>query len=950
MKHFKPNHTRLAISLVSILSILAALLLLTGAIIHAQSGGNYDLAWWTVDSGGGSLSGNGYALSGTAGQPDAGIMEDDGYKLSGGFWGGVAHTGYTAPTAAFSASPLTGTPPLDVQFTDQSTGDIVAWTWDFGDGGVSGARHPLHQYTYPGAYTVTLTVTGPGGSDTETKVGYITALPDGIPTCEIDDVFPNPVTQHPTQTLYFNGNCFDNDADEGGAYMVTHRWRSDIDGLLNTAEDFSIPASEISAGVHVISLQGQDDEGEWSPEVTRTLTVESLPLENVRTLILVNHQKLESLYSVSEAAQVMDKLDELAAHDRVGGLVVPVEEDAAVAAAYAAWDADPTSTVGANAVAEAIKALVDAQWSVYPDLEYLVIVGDDHVVPFHRVLDQTRYPEHHYRRVSITSTVGAALHGDMTLTDDYYADAVPTIPDTPRWDGHDLYIPDLGVGRLIETPDEIVAQIDIFLAGDEIAADEALVSGYGFVRDGAWAMCGALNDDGLVTDCDLIGGSWDADDFGRVLNTRHDVVSINGHANHYVISTPLSRPWNGEWVYSSDIVNATADHARAIFYTLGCHSGLNVPPTNPYEPLDTAQALIQQQANYVANTGYGWGYIFSVGLSEQLMLDFTERLVYGQSATLGQALAGAKQEYYLDEGHFGYYDEKILIESTLYGLPMYRYNTPATATRRQPGAQATVVKEEMSVLGDGLTVNSLSYQFPALLAESTDDGLYYTLGGLAHASDGEPIQPKYTADLSFPGTKAHGAVFKGGVYTDVASFDPVVEQAITETATLAEPDFDAPGWYPSQVHHLNRLERGDRLVTLLGQFNASSETERVYDELSFDVYYHTASDDWTAPSVASVNSGLEGNTATVTVDASDPSGIEAIIVTHTAGGGAWDSVDLTQSGSLWTAGFSADGDTEFFVQVVDKAGNVAVQDNDGKYFKLGESLFTIYLPLVMRSH
>ncbi|MGD9099738.1 MAG: C25 family cysteine peptidase, partial [Anaerolineae bacterium] len=622
---------------------------------------------------------------------------------------------------------------------------------------------------------------------------------------------------------------------------------------------------------------------------------------------------------------------------------------AAVADAYAAWDAVPTSTVRANIVAEAIKTLVDEQWSVYPDLEYLVIVGDDRVVPFHRVLDQTRYPEHHYRRVSITSTVGAALHDDMTLTDDYYADAVPTIPDNPRWDGHDLYIPDLGVGRLIETPDEIVAQIDAFLADDEIAADDALVSGYGFVQDAAWAICDVLNDDGFATDCSLIGGSWGADDFIRgVLDTRHDVVSINGHANHYVIGTPLGRPWNDEWVYSSDIVNATADHARTVFYTLGCHSGLNVPPTNPYEPLDTAQALIQQQANYVANTGYGWGYVTSVGLSEQLMLDFGKRLVYGQSATVGQALAGAKQEYYLNEGHFGYYDEKILIESTLYGLPMYRYNTPTTSTRQQPNSQATVVEEQVRALGDGLTVNGLSYQFPALLAESTEVGLYYTLGGLAHASDGEPIQPKYTADLSFPGTKAHGVVFKGGVYTDVASFDPVVEQAITETATLAEPDFDAPDWYPSQVHHLNRLERGDRLVTLLGQFNPQSQTERVYDQLSFDIYYHTSSDDWTAPSVTRISSGLEGNTATVTVDASDPSGIEAIIVTHTDGGGAWDSVDLTQSEDSWTESFEANDDTRFFVQLVDKAGNVAVQDNDGKYFRLGEGLSAaIYLPLVM---
>lgn len=85
----------------------------------------------------------------------------------------IAPPGFVAPSATFTASPLTGAAPLEVHFTDQSTGDIVAWTWHFGDGGISGARHPLHVYEFPGTYTVSLTVSGPAGSDTETKTNYI---------------------------------------------------------------------------------------------------------------------------------------------------------------------------------------------------------------------------------------------------------------------------------------------------------------------------------------------------------------------------------------------------------------------------------------------------------------------------------------------------------------------------------------------------------------------------------------------------------------------------------------------------------------------------------------------------------------------------------------------------------------------------------------------------------
>lgn len=77
--------------------------------------------------------------------------------------------------AGFTASPRSGTVPLEVQFTDQSTGDITDWEWDFDNDGTvdSTEQNPTHTYAAVGEYTVSLTVTGPDGSDTETKVDYI---------------------------------------------------------------------------------------------------------------------------------------------------------------------------------------------------------------------------------------------------------------------------------------------------------------------------------------------------------------------------------------------------------------------------------------------------------------------------------------------------------------------------------------------------------------------------------------------------------------------------------------------------------------------------------------------------------------------------------------------------------------------------------------------------------
>ena len=79
-----------------------------------------------------------------------------------------------APVAAFSATPLSGTAPLTVQFTDESTNTPTSWSWDFGDGETSTSQNPSHTYTLTGTFTVELTATNATGSDDEIKTGYIT--------------------------------------------------------------------------------------------------------------------------------------------------------------------------------------------------------------------------------------------------------------------------------------------------------------------------------------------------------------------------------------------------------------------------------------------------------------------------------------------------------------------------------------------------------------------------------------------------------------------------------------------------------------------------------------------------------------------------------------------------------------------------------------------------------
>ena len=78
-------------------------------------------------------------------------------------------------TADFSADLTTVNAGSLVTFTDTSTGTPTSWNWDFGDGSTHATtQNPTHIYTVAGTYTVTLIATNGYGSDTETKVNYIT--------------------------------------------------------------------------------------------------------------------------------------------------------------------------------------------------------------------------------------------------------------------------------------------------------------------------------------------------------------------------------------------------------------------------------------------------------------------------------------------------------------------------------------------------------------------------------------------------------------------------------------------------------------------------------------------------------------------------------------------------------------------------------------------------------
>ncbi|HRU80427.1 MAG TPA: DUF3344 domain-containing protein [Methanolinea sp.] len=155
-----------------------------------------------------------------------------------------------APVADFTpASPVTGDKPLTVEFTDASTGSITTWDMDFGDGSPhgSGPGPWSHTYTARGTYDVSLTVTGPGGSDTKTKTGHIQVME---PAPNVDFTF-SPASGVEPLTVNFN-------ATNSGGAVTSWKWEYSADGTtwtqFATTEDASFTFSN----------------GTWSVRVTAT--------------------------------------------------------------------------------------------------------------------------------------------------------------------------------------------------------------------------------------------------------------------------------------------------------------------------------------------------------------------------------------------------------------------------------------------------------------------------------------------------------------------------------------------------------------------------------------------------------------------------------------------------------------------------------------------------------
>ena len=461
-----------------------------------------------------------------------------------------------------------------------------------------------------------------------------------------------------------------------------------------------------------------------------------------------------------------------------------------------------------------------------PGLQNVVIVGDDDVVPFARIPDLTNVSnESDYTGDVLAVNSEDALLGSVitsnVLSDNPYG-AFHPVP----WLDHQLYVPNVAVGRLVETPDQIIGQLTQFQQfNGELDPKSALTTGYDFLSDGAAKVADSL--DGIVgagNDTRLINGTWTSADLASHFNNATPVpgiASINAHYDHHRLL-----PGAGNTTGDESDLYTTQNIVRSpvspqilpgeVLFSMGCHAGLNVSDAFAGTPsADQAQLLLdwpqafadQGAAVYVGNTGYGYGDTDTVAYSEQLMSNFAARLA--GSMSIGQALTFAKQDYYGSLAQYQTYDEKVLSETAFYGLPMYRIGArPApvgvTAAAPNHALTASATPPSLPFTTDaitGLPAVNLGLTPAFTKVDLGADGAYYTIDGNSEATSGRPILPLTSIDLppGASGKAAHGIIVTAMTSSDQTNFQQAFSQPVVDQTIPVDPVAEP---FPATIHNL----------------------------------------------------------------------------------------------------------------------------------------------------
>jgi PKD repeat protein len=164
-----------------------------------------------------------------------------------------------------------GAAPLSVTFTATAAGGTspYSYNWNFGDGNSSASQNPSHQYTCPGSFQPSLTVTDAGGHSSTVSLTAISVTGNcGSGTLVTVKATGTPLTGSVPLTCDFTGSA------SGGTAPYTFAWNYG-DGGTGTGQ--SVTHTYYSTGTFTVGLNVTDSAGHHAAPYTLTVTVNPAP-------------------------------------------------------------------------------------------------------------------------------------------------------------------------------------------------------------------------------------------------------------------------------------------------------------------------------------------------------------------------------------------------------------------------------------------------------------------------------------------------------------------------------------------------------------------------------------------------------------------------------------------------------------------------------------------------
>ena len=376
----------------------------------------------------------------------------------------------------------------------------------------------------------------------------------------------------------------------------------------------------------------------------------------------------------------------------------------------------------------------------------------------------------------------SALLAGMYRTDDPYG---TTAGVSVR--NHELFVPERAVGRLVETPTEIIQSLTNFTKYNgrldpSTTQNTALETGYEFLSDGAELNAKNLEAGGYNSVVRLINNAWTDGALAAALGAfptnpaKFDVIGLHGHFDQNnalpalnsstkpALSDPDTQAGFGVGTDPLFSSNEFPDaENRAVVYSMGCHAGYSLSDIEVGSQLpDWAQRLVGGIGNvFAGNTGFGYGDSDIVALSESLTAQFATEVA--QSGSIGQAwvvreaaarVQGPRARRLSGEGARGV---RLL-------RPAQRHVGATPPPVAAPVAPTTVPPSNLPDAGFGGLKVATVVATPNFTGTATapnpvvtPSGSFYTVGGQTLDVNGRPIQPLYTSDITRPGLVARDA-------------------------------------------------------------------------------------------------------------------------------------------------------------------------------------------------